>query len=100
MCCKQLPAKSNQDEIKCIEEETKYIEQDTEDLKSENPMELGLFTIKAVTNQTNGQIFVTPEVNVTQFYKNVDVCTFFKFHFIRFSLSIKTDEWTGQVTAL
>ena len=53
MCCKQLPAKSNQDVIKCIEE-AKYIEQDTEGLTSESPMELGLFTIEAVTNQSNG----------------------------------------------
>ena len=28
-----------------------------------------------------------------------NVCTFFKFHFITFSLSTKTDEWTDQVTA-
>ena len=43
MCRKQLPAKSNQDEIKCVEEEeeAKYIERDVGDLLSENPMELG-----------------------------------------------------------
>ena len=50
MCCKQLPAKSNQDKIKCLEEEAKYIERD---LSSESSMELGLFTIKAVANQSN-----------------------------------------------
>ena len=64
MCSKQLPAKSNQDDIKCLEkEEAKYIDQDVGDLPSESPMELGLFKIKAVANQSNGGIFVTPEVN-------------------------------------
>jgi len=36
---------------------------------------------------------------VTQFWKTIDVRTFFKFHFIKFSLSAKTDEWADQLTA-
>ena len=57
-CCKKLPAKASKSKEKCLkEEETKYIK-GQRDTPSDNPIEMGLFTIKAVTNQYNEAILI------------------------------------------
>ena len=78
MCRKQLPAKPSNDEVKCVDKKAKYIEQDIGGFPSENQMEMGLFTIKAVTNQSNGGIFVTPDVNGVLLYRCFSFTDFYR----------------------
>jgi len=45
------------------------------------------------------EFYFPPSVFVTQFYKTVDVCTFFKIHFNGFLFSTGKDESAYQVIA-